>query len=111
MKLTRNSTRIRQSTKAASCNLWNNPDMPNASTAPASELLSGLRPGDIATIVGLHTADDALRQRLLALGMRTGRSIIIMRQAPFGGPLQVRLGSTDLLIRINEADMISVRKT
>ncbi|WP_062626247.1 FeoA family protein [Ferriphaselus amnicola] len=85
--------------------------MPKDSSAPASKVLSDLRPGDFATIIALHTSDEALYQRLLALGMRVGKSITIMRQAPFGGPLQVRIGSTDILIRTSEANKISVQKS
>ncbi len=71
--------------------------------------LSTLVPGEAATIVAIHT-DDALHQRLLAMGFRTGKRIELIRQARFSGPLQVRIGTTDILLRRHEADKIMVKK-
>lgn len=61
-----------------------------------------------ATITDIHT-DDALRQRLQALGFRSGKDIEIIRKASFGGPVQVRIGTTDILLRQTEAALIEVR--
>jgi ferrous iron transport protein A len=60
------------------------------------------------TITDIHT-DDALRQRLQALGFRSGKDIEIIRKASFGGPVQVRIGTTDILLRQTEAALIEVR--
>ncbi len=60
------------------------------------------------TITDIHT-DDALRQRLQALGFRSGKDIEIIRKASFGGPVQVRIGTTDILLRQAEATLIEVR--
>jgi ferrous iron transport protein A len=72
--------------------------------------LSSLSPGMRATITDIHT-DDALRQRLMALGFRFGNPVEIIRKASFGGPLQVRIGTTDILLRMSEAAKIEVRTT
>ncbi len=71
--------------------------------------LAALQTGDIATIQSIH-ADEALHQRLLALGFRSGKQIELIRKASFSGPLQVRIGTTDILLRRNEAVKIKVRK-
>jgi ferrous iron transport protein A len=71
--------------------------------------LSSLAPGEGATIVALHT-EEPLHQRLLAMGFRTGKHIEVIRKARFSGPLQVRIGTTDILLRRNEADKIKVRR-
>jgi ferrous iron transport protein A len=77
---------------------------------PMSALaLSKLIPGEHATIVAIHT-DEALHQRLQAMGFRTGKNITMIRHARFAGPMQVRIGTTDILLRINEAEKISVRR-
>lgn len=60
------------------------------------------------TITDIHT-DDGLRQRLQALGFRSGKDIEIIRKASFGGPVQVRIGTTDILLRQTEAALIEVR--
>ncbi len=70
--------------------------------------LSSLDPGMRGTITDIHT-DDALRQRLQALGFRSGKDIEIIRKASFGGPVQVRIGTTDILLRQTEATLIEVR--
>jgi ferrous iron transport protein A len=70
--------------------------------------LSSLAPGRRGTITDIHT-DDALRQRLQALGFRSGKDIEIIRKASFGGPVQVRIGTTDILLRQAEASLIEVR--
>ncbi len=72
-------------------------------------MLSALQPGEAATIVGIH-AEEALHQRLLALGFRAGKRIELIRRARFSGPLQVRIGTTDVLLRKNEAEKILVKK-
>jgi ferrous iron transport protein A len=71
--------------------------------------LAALHTGDTATIVSIH-AEEALHQRLLALGFRTDRQVELIRKASFSGPLQVRIGTTDILLRRNEAAKIRVRK-
>lgn len=71
-------------------------------------MLSKLNPGEIATIISIHT-DEALHQRLLAMGFRSGKTIELIRKAWFSGPLQVRIGTTDILLRRAEAEKIMVQ--
>jgi len=73
------------------------------------ENLTNLAPGESANILAINT-DDALRQRLLALGFRVGKRIELIRKASFSGPLQVRIGTTDILLRKHEASKIAVEK-
>ena len=72
--------------------------------------LATLHPGDFATITAIH-AEEALHLRLLALGFRTGKQIEMIRKASFSGPLQVRIGTTDVMLRRIEAAKISVEKS
>lgn len=69
--------------------------------------LRQLPPGEIATITAIHT-EEPLHQRLLALGFRTGNHIEVIRLARLSGPLQVRIGTTDILLRRSEAEKIEV---
>ena len=73
-----------------------------------STTLATLQPGDSATIISIQ-AEKALHQRLLALGFRSGKQIELIRKASFSGPLQVRIGTTDIMLRRNEAANITVR--
>lgn len=70
--------------------------------------LTTLRPGETAIIVAIH-AEEALHLRLLALGFRSGKQIEMIRKASFSGPLQVRIGTTDILLRRIEATKITVK--
>ncbi|OGS94116.1 MAG: iron transporter [Gallionellales bacterium RIFCSPLOWO2_02_FULL_57_47] len=72
-----------------------------------STTLAALHPGETATIVSIH-AEEALHQRLLALGFRSGKHIEMIRKASFSGPLQVRIGTTDVMLRRSEAAKIMV---
>ncbi len=76
----------------------------------STDNLTDLASGESATILAIQT-DDALRQRLLALGFRVGKRIELIRKASFSGPLQVRIGTTDILLRKNEAAKITVQKS
>jgi ferrous iron transport protein A len=71
--------------------------------------LAAMHAGDIATIVSIH-ADEALHLRLLALGFRSGKQVELIRKASFSGPLQVRIGTTDVMLRRAEAARIKVRQ-
>lgn len=73
----------------------------------SSTTLATLHPGDTASIVAIH-AEEALHQRLLALGFRNGRQVELIRKASFSGPLQVRIGTTDVMLRRSEASKIEV---
>ena len=69
--------------------------------------LASLQPGECATISALHF-DSALSARLAALGFRVGKRIAMIRRARFSGPLHVRIGSTDIMLRNREAAHIDV---
>ena len=72
--------------------------------------LAALHPGESATIVAIH-AEEALHLRLLAMGFRNGKRVEMIRKASFSGPLQVRVGTTDIMLRRSEAAKIEVRKS
>jgi ferrous iron transport protein A len=72
--------------------------------------LAQLRPGDAATVAAIH-ADTALRLRLAALGFRIGQQVQLIRKGIFAGPLHVRLGTTDVILRRGQARQIDVIRT
>ncbi len=60
---------------------------------------------------GIITQIDAgaeLTRRMAALGLRPGRRIEVVRKAPWQGPLQIRIGHTEVILRRIEADRIHV---
>ncbi|KAA3650716.1 MAG: ferrous iron transport protein A [Proteobacteria bacterium] len=67
--------------------------------------LSELATGRDAKVTALR-ADHDFAQRLHALGVRIGRSVRIVRRGPLNGPLQLRIGTTDIMLRRAEAALI-----
>ena len=70
--------------------------------------LETLKAGETATIAAVHT-DRALSYRLAALGFRIGKRIEVIRHGRFSGPLHVRIGATDIMLRKKEAQKIEVQ--
>ncbi|MEO8675068.1 MAG: FeoA family protein [Casimicrobiaceae bacterium] len=66
-----------------------------------------LATGADGTVVAVH-ADSALRQRLAAMGFRIGQRIRMIRKGVLAGPLHVRLGTTDVILRRSQARQIVV---
>ncbi|TAE56598.1 MAG: ferrous iron transport protein A [Nostocales cyanobacterium] len=69
--------------------------------------LASLHPGQIATISHLR-GESGLQQRLLAMGFRSGRQIVMLRRGWLSGPLHVRIGTTEVMLRCREAREIEV---
>ncbi len=47
--------------------------------------------------------------RLMEMGLVEGAEVRVVRRAPLGDPMQVRLGDYDLSLRASEARLIGVR--
>ena len=75
---------------------------------PKIQNLDSLTPGASALIRNIE-ADESLFHRLAALGFRTGKKIELIRCASFKGPLHVRIGNTDIILRRSEASRIQVQ--
>ena len=69
--------------------------------------LSALRPGESATIESLG-GDLGLMRRLKALGLGQGQRIHLLRRAWMAGPLHVRVGMTELMLRRVDANHIRI---
>lgn len=69
--------------------------------------LSSLTAGQTATVQALHV-DNGFQFRLHALGFRIGKTLEVIRTAPFNGPLQLRLGNTEVMLRQQDAKNIEV---
>jgi ferrous iron transport protein A len=70
--------------------------------------LNTLAAGRCGTILSID-APAELVARMRALGLRAGRRIKVIRRSPFQGPIQVRAGQTDLIIRRAEAATIQMQ--
>lgn len=64
--------------------------------------LAALKPGHTGIIIHLDTS-PGLHQRLLALGFRQGRQVHMLRRSWFSGPVHVRVGTTEVMMRRQDA--------
>jgi len=69
--------------------------------------LTDLPLGQDAQVAFVHSAAH-LAHRLAALGFRAGKPLQVLRRGALAGPLQVRLGTTDVILRRSEAAQIEV---
>jgi ferrous iron transport protein A len=70
--------------------------------------LSALPLGTTASILSINT-ETTLEHRLQALGFRVGKQISVIRKAWLGGPLHVRIGTTEVIMRRCDARAIQVQ--
>jgi ferrous iron transport protein A len=78
------------------------------SRAAASELsLADLAVGTRARVIAVK-GSDATARRLIEMGVVPGAPVRIIKTAPLGDPLEVRIRSYHLALRRTEAQTISV---
>lgn len=69
--------------------------------------LSELDPGERGKVTAIGGDADAVR-RLMDLGLIRGTTLELVRRAPLGDPLEVRLRGFMLTLRRSEAEHITV---
>lgn len=72
--------------------------------------ISDLKIGESARIVGLNAGNLAFRQRLLALGLIPGAEITVVRIAPFGDPIELKVKRSSVCMRRNEANILQIER-
>lgn len=72
------------------------------SEAPASETLANFQIGQKGRILGLDLPAEQ-KQRLLEMGMTVGSQFEVIRFAPLGDPVELRVRGYHLSIRKHEA--------
>jgi Fe2+ transport system protein A len=70
--------------------------------------LDHLHPNQSGTIIAIEAGPE-LTRRMSALGLRLGRRVEVLRIAPLQGPLQIRVGHTELMIRRIDAAKINIQ--
>jgi ferrous iron transport protein A len=79
--------------------------MPDQSDS--SQLLNQLKIGQIARILDF-TEDNAITQRLEEMGINPGEEITVVRFAPLGDPIEIKIRGYLLTLRRDEANLIKV---
>jgi ferrous iron transport protein A len=72
--------------------------------------LRKMKVGDVGTVAGFNTADPAYRQKLLRMGLTSNAEFTVVRKAPFGGPIEIEVKNSRLVLRSDEADVLEVEQ-
>lgn len=68
--------------------------------------LRDVKPGFSARIHSLK--DSALKNRLLSMGLTRGTTVEVVKIAPLGGPIAIRVRDYTLCLRKQDAELIEV---
>jgi ferrous iron transport protein A len=78
-----------------------------AGSLPDSTSLAGLPVGTNARVVAVD-GRSAIARRLLEMGVVPGAPVRVIKSAPLGDPIEIRVRSYNLALRRTEAQTISV---
>jgi ferrous iron transport protein A len=67
--------------------------------------LEKLAKGESGSVMAINM-DGALKKRFFALGLKEGAHVRVLRRAVFGGPMHLRVGTSELIVRLKEASCI-----
>lgn len=73
----------------------------------AIKQLKDMKPGESGAIAALHGSGN-IKHRLIDMGLVKGTKIHVVKFAPLGDPVEVRVKNFELALRISEAGMIDV---
>lgn len=73
------------------------------------ETLAGLPIGANARVISIRE-NGAISKRLMEMGVVPGVSVRVIKTAPFGCPLEIRVRGYNLALRRAEADSIEITK-
>lgn len=71
--------------------------------------LDKLQVGKDAIITAIECEDKALRRHILDMGLTPGVEITLVKTAPMGNPLEIRLRGYELTLRKEDAANIKIR--
>ncbi len=69
--------------------------------------LADLQPGQRAVVTSV-ACDTTVGQRMLHLGLLEGTEVMLVRRAPAGDPLEIRIAGYALSVRASEACLVGV---
>ncbi len=78
-------------------------------TAESKYTLREVKIGETAEILTVG-GDGALRQHFLDMGMIPGEKVTVVKYAPMGDPVEIRIHGYELTLRLDDADKIAVTK-
>jgi len=72
--------------------------------------LRDMNVGDSGKVTGIRQGEKAYRQKLLAMGLTPGTEFRVVRYAPMGDPIEIKLRGFSLSVRQEEANALLVEK-
>ena len=72
--------------------------------------LRKMKVGQTGIVSELTTSDPQYRQKLLRMGLTRSAEFVLVRKAPFGGPIEIEVKGSRLVLRSDEADALEVDK-
>lgn len=72
--------------------------------------LNSLQPTECGVVEKIKTSDPKLKLRLLELGLLKGTIIELVRYAPLGDPIEIKIRGYRLSIRKIEAESVIIKK-
>ena len=73
----------------------------------AIKKLKDMKPGEAGLIVALH-GSGTVKHRLIDMGLVSATKIHVMKFAPLGDPVEIKVKNFELALRNSEAGMIDV---
>ncbi|MEP6704472.1 MAG: ferrous iron transport protein A [Acidobacteriota bacterium] len=71
--------------------------------------LADLKKGESRTVVSVH-GEDAITRRLMEMGVIPGVAVRMVKSAPFGDPLEIKVRGYSLALRRIEAESVVLEK-
>jgi ferrous iron transport protein A len=75
-----------------------------------SERLDAWKPREAGRVAGFAAGSRNYRQRLLAMGLTPGVEFQVIRVAPLGDPIEIRVRGASVSLRRGEAACLRVEK-
>ena len=72
--------------------------------------LKDMHVGDTGRVIGFDKSFLPYRQKMLAMGLTPGTEFTVIRIAPLGDPIEIRVRGTDLSLRQNEVAAINIER-
>ena len=76
-----------------------------------TETLTDLRPGDLGRVIGFAKGNAGYRQKLLSMGLTPGTEFAVVRVAPLGDPVEIKVRGFALSLRKDEAATLRIEKS
>ena len=72
--------------------------------------LTQMKPGEVGRVCGFNPGDKAYRQKLLSMGLTPNTYFEVIRRAPMGDPIQIRVHTYFLSLRQIEAQILKIER-